>query len=168
MLRRAPELTTGAKSNLVAAAATGDYLVFFNDDDWYAPNTIERLWRERGDSLVGIGTLLWFAPALGLFSKETTRWIHHPWIAPRKMALSVRWPDIMDGEDIDFFRRCSPRRQISDFLYVGIQHTANVFNRQTRRPPAITREEAVAVLGDECARFFEELELVFSGNGAAQ
>jgi glycosyltransferase involved in cell wall biosynthesis len=153
--------TTGKKRMEAAKVATGDYILFIDDDDWYSPDTCARLWEARGDGVTGIERLIWYAPRHDRFGVEYTRLTHHPFIVKRTVAMSVGWPDIMDGEDREFYRGCPTIRRLSEPLYIGIQHTDNVFNRDRRMVAPFPREEALKILASERGEFYDRLSKIF-------
>ncbi len=149
--------TTGRKRLQAVRLARSEYVVFIDDDDWYSPRAFSTLWRARGPGVTGIQRLIWYAPRLNRFGVEYTGFTHHPFIVSRQTALQVGWPDMMDGEDLAFYRACPSIQRLPDALYIGIQHGQNVFNRDTRLISPLPREDAERVLGDERCEFHTRL-----------
>ncbi len=163
------EWTTGRKRNVAADTADGDYLVFFDDDDWYSAAAVECLSAQKqSGAVVGISNLYWYSPKLGTLGTESASTVHHPFIVSRSLARRVTWPDTMDGEDVAFYQACPRFVALEDELYVGIQHDKNVFNREGRRLPSANPGDLQRVLGGEFRAFHQRVERVFGAPGRTE
>ncbi|HYK05718.1 MAG TPA: glycosyltransferase [Thermoanaerobaculia bacterium] len=137
--------TIGAKRNAGAAAATGEILVLWDDDDWYAPSRIERqiapivagdaeLTGLTGKFVLELPQRRWWAIDASLHRSMFEGNVVGGTIAFHRRVWTdgVRFPEISLGEDAGFLREAARRglrlRRIEDddlFLYV--RHCANTW-----------------------------------------
>jgi glycosyltransferase involved in cell wall biosynthesis len=151
------KLSTGMKRNIAVENAVNDYIVFFDDDDWYSPSTIKVLHDNICQGISGIDTIIFYSPKFNKFGIETTKLIHHPFIVKKNIAINNPWPDIMDGEDLVFYRKMPTIKKISEKLIIAIQHNSNVFNNENREIQYLPNNQAYEVLKKEKKIFYEKI-----------
>lgn len=131
------EYPLGRRRNILCEEARGDIILHWDDDDWHAPDRIDKqvgALLESGRSLCGLQTLLFFHPL------DQRAWIYRypgsfPWLGgstlcyTRNLWKQSPFRDIQIGEDFHFVRSCSV---LEDFLvmddfqfHVGRLHPAN-------------------------------------------
>lgn len=133
------EATTGQKRNILLDKATGDYVCFIDDDDLYAPNAIplflDAIEKHRPD-VVGFPLMMTTDGANGEISTHSLQY-NHWWqerdpIQPsknryyrnpnhlnpvrRELALQVKFPDVVIGEDRDYSMRLLPLLKTEAFI----------------------------------------------------
>ena len=133
----------GAKRNLACERATGDIIIHWDDDDWYAPWRIEFQVDEllsSGADICGADHLLYYEPSRGRAWEYTYPSGARPWVAGNTLCYRRafwerhRFPEIQIGEDSRFVRACSParlhRHPRTDFV-VGLIHDGNTSRKPT-------------------------------------
>jgi glycosyltransferase involved in cell wall biosynthesis len=161
------KLTTGAKRNVACAAARGELIVHWDDDDWSAPERVAvqvGALLDSGADVCGLRELLFYEPAADRGWRYRYPTTARPWIAGGTMCYRRRlweehpFPDVRLGEDTQFvWSRPSLAVQAierSD-LYVAIIHGGNTCPKRTtgRRWTPVSTTELQAVLGEAATRY---------------
>lgn len=111
----APIGTIGKKRNLACRIANGQFIVNWDDDDWYAPNWISRQIEQltaTGADLSGLSAVRFHCDALESSFVYESAAIDQPWICGATMAfrksLWKKYPfaNYQIGEDTDFIKNC--------------------------------------------------------------
>lgn len=150
----APALTLGAVRNLACAAAYGEVIVHWDDDDWAAPwrisYQVEQLLAARAD-ICGLDRLLYYDVRTGDAWQYQYQGGYGPWVAGSTLCYTREFwrgnpfPDRAVGEDNGFVWSRRPKRIAvlqEHTFYVGIIHAANSCPKGTRhrwwqpRPPS--------------------------------
>lgn len=143
------ELTTGAKRQLLLEQATGEYIIFIDDDDWVEPCYIEELLQAAASGKDCFGMFGWITENGGnridwelsknfynrtvwrngkLFYERTT---NHITGVKRKIALKAGFPDKSNAEDQWYSNRVAPLCQteysIKPFMY---HYRFSTFNKE--------------------------------------
>jgi len=145
-LREAPRAPVGAKRNRACAAARGEIIVHWDDDDWYAP------WRlsyqvcalQNADAeICGLDRVLYRDETDGaaweyVWPQGAGAWLHGATLCYRR-ALWQRggFPAIAVGEDTQFLRTHAGARLLAlphTGFYVGRIHAANTSRKLTADP----------------------------------
>lgn len=132
----APLGTIGVKRNYACDKAQGEFIINFDDDDWYASDwiskQIEALTTSNAD-ITGLNKVIFYSPAV------EKRWIYEntdtdkPWLCGATMAFRKSfWEqhpfiDIQVGEDYDFVWNSGAKTFAFDYLsgFVAILHAHN-------------------------------------------
>ncbi len=156
-------LTLGELRNMALSLATGNYVMQWDDDDWYHPDRIKAQLAallETGSEMCVLErwTLAW--PERGLFQWSKRR----PW---EGSMLALRsglptYPPAKIGEDAGFFRQCVDKEMRicaldRPDLYIYVVHGRNtygddhlagaIFNESTRRIEGAEVEQILKNLG---------------------
>jgi glycosyltransferase involved in cell wall biosynthesis len=154
--------TIGAKRNVACEQASGEIVVHWDDDDWFAPwrltYQVESLVKEGAD-ICGLTTLLYYESAAG----QTWRY-HYPagqraWVTgntlcyPRGVWKRSPFPNINVGEDTRFVWSGQARHIFAlprhDF-YVAMLHASNISVKSCRGPYWSRWEgDLGAIMGDD-------------------
>jgi glycosyltransferase involved in cell wall biosynthesis len=174
-VRLSEPLPLGAKRNMACAAARGDVIVHWDDDDWSAPHRISAqvaaLERSATDAC-GCVDLLHYALEDGeawLYRHRPEGW---PWLAGCSLAYrrsaweSCAFPALPVGEDSAWVRQLEPSAVHAlgaQDLLVAVVHGGNSGSKYFPDPRWERRDfdEVLRTLGPDCA-FYERLR-----NGAA-
>lgn len=117
----------GAKRNLACAAARGDVILHWDDDDWYPPDRVRRqveVFAAGTSVLCGTSILFYCDPAAG----RAWRYRYgggRPWVAGNTLAYRKSWwaahpfPEIQVGEDTRFVWTASGR-EVHDLQWPGL------------------------------------------------
>ena len=134
------KLTIGAKRNLACEKARGEFIVHWDDDDWYPS------WRvraqvsamlDRGADICGSSRVAYFDPARDKAWEYRYPSAKGPWVAGNTLAYrksfwsSHKFPDIQVGEDSRFVWS-SKGRAIADLADPGLC-VATVHSHNTSR-----------------------------------
>jgi glycosyltransferase involved in cell wall biosynthesis len=157
------KLTVGAKRNFACAQSRGEFIVHWDDDDWYPA------WRvraqisamvERDADLCGSSQLYYFDPATGRAWQYQYAAAGTAWVAGNTMAYRhsfwerKKFPDIQVGEDSRFVWG-APAGRICDLndpgLCVATAHAGNTSRKETGGSywRAIPGEHIRSLLGDD-------------------
>lgn len=157
------KLTIGAKRNLACENAHGEFIVHWDDDDWYPS------WRvraqvsamiERGSDLSGSSRVSYYDPALDQAWEYRYPSSKAPWVAGNTLAYRKslwgrkKFPDIQVGEDSRFVWS-SNGRAICDLadpaLCVGTVHSENTSRKNVRGVywHSQSRDYIDSLLGDD-------------------
>ena len=105
------KLTIGAKRNLACEKARGEFIVHWDDDDWYPSWRVRaqvRAMLDRGADLCGSSRVAYFDPARDQAWEYRYPSAKGPWVAGNTLAYrksfwsSHKFPDIQVGEDSRF------------------------------------------------------------------
>jgi glycosyltransferase involved in cell wall biosynthesis len=133
----------GTKRNIACAAASGSYIVHWDDDDWYPGDRVSRQISSmvaRKSEICGTSTLYYYEAASGKAWCYRYSDRRRGWVAGNTLAYSKRWwsahpfPEIQVGEDTRFVWGASPAL-ICDLampeLCVARVHTGNTSRKLT-------------------------------------
>ena len=161
-LRLDPMRSIGTKRNVACAAADGDIIVHWDDDDWSAAwrvsYQVESLLGSGAD-ICGLGRILFFDPVADraweyVYPEGGRPWVHGATLAYRASFWRLNpFPDIPVGEDTRFV--WTERGQRIDVLqrrdfFVGTIHAANTSPKQTmgERWRAASSAEILRTIGE--------------------
>lgn len=139
-LRFDQKLTIGAKRNLACEKARGEFIVHWDDDDWYPSWRVRaqvRAMIDRGADLCGSSRVAYFDPARDQAWEYRYPTAKGPWVAGNTLAYrrsfwaSHRFPDIQVGEDSRFVW-ASKGRSVADLADPGLC-VATVHSNNTSR-----------------------------------
>ena len=155
-LREAPRAPVGAKRNRACAAARGEIVAHWDDDDWYAP------WRlgyqvaalqESGADACGLARVLFRDEAEGaaweyVWPEEAGGWLHGATLCYRRALWQAEgFPPLAVGEDMRFLHAHRDARLLAlprTEFYVGRLHADNTSRKQIV-PPRWQRRSAAEV-----------------------
>ena len=157
--------TIGAKRNLGAAAAEGQLVANWDDDDWVSPRRltaqVDALASADGD-VCGLNRMLYYEPATDRAWRYVYPWDRSSWAADgtllftRDLWRRNPFPDTSTAIDLRFLRAGRFRRLVpleDESVYVGMIHGSNTSRKHTRqsvwRPLAATHVHEL--LGDDLA-----------------
>jgi glycosyltransferase involved in cell wall biosynthesis len=111
LIRLSEKKNVGAKRNIACAAARGEFIVHWDDDDWYPATRIRRqiealTSRQRG--ICGTSTLFYYEAESARAWRYSYKGSGRAWVAGNTLAYSkARWtahpfPEIQVGEDTRF------------------------------------------------------------------
>lgn len=166
LIRLSEKQNVGAKRNVACAFARGEFIVHWDDDDWYPPDRVSRqvaaLFTDRTE-ICGTSTLYYHDAATGRawrYRYSSAR----PWVAGNSLAYRKSWwvahrfPEIQVGEDSRFVW-AAPVAAIRDLadpgLCVSRIHNGNTSRKQTAgscwQPCPV--EELKSLLGHQWPEF---------------
>ena len=133
---------TGGRRNMACELATGEIIVHWDDDDWYAPDWISRqvaLLENTGAAISGLDKLLFYAPmqryaTLYTYTIDKRSWVAGATMAYRKSLWEKRpFRDVKMGEDNDFVWNCGEQVAILPYLegFVATIHPGNTSPKYT-------------------------------------
>jgi glycosyltransferase involved in cell wall biosynthesis len=136
----------GVKRNLLCAAAHGEIIAHWDDDDWYAPWRLSRQVAaiiDDGADLCGLDDVLFFDPVARrgweyVYPSGGTPWVYGATFCYRKSLWQrTRFPEIAVGEDTSLVAdlrgaRLSVLPEIG--MYVGLIHGGNTGRKRTQDP----------------------------------
>jgi len=134
------KLTIGAKRNLACEKAQGEFIVHWDDDDWYPSwrvRTQMRAMLDRGVDLCGSSRVAYFDPVRDQAWEYRYPSTKGPWVAGNTLAYRKsfwhghKFPDIQVGEDSRFVWS-SKGRSIVDLADPGLC-VATVHSNNTSR-----------------------------------
>jgi glycosyltransferase involved in cell wall biosynthesis len=134
------KLTIGAKRNLACEKARGEFIVHWDDDDWYPSWRVRaqvRAMVDRGADICGSSRVAYFDPARDQAWEYRYPSAKGPWVAGntlayrRKFWTRHKFPDIQVGEDSRFVWS-SKGRAIADLADPGLC-VATVHSNNTSR-----------------------------------
>jgi glycosyltransferase involved in cell wall biosynthesis len=145
-IRPDDQLTVGAARNLGAAAAHGDIIVHWDDDDWIGPHrlsrTVEHL-ETTGSLVTGLGQLVCYRPHHGDAWRYTPLAGDPPFLAGGTLAYRrSAWqrhpfPPLAIGEDAAFVGALEPGDVTAlpdDGWYVALIHAGNTAPKNLADP----------------------------------
>ena len=137
------KLTIGAKRNLACERARGEFIVHWDDDDWYPPWRVRAQVRalvETGAEVCGTSRLFYFDAAAGHAWRYCYARASRPWVAGNSLAYRKsfwerhRFADVQVGEDARFVWGAA-RGAVCDLdepsLCVGTVHPTNTSPKET-------------------------------------
>jgi len=139
-LRFDQKLTIGAKRNLANEKARGEFIVHWDDDDWYPSWRVRAQMRamlDRGADLCGSSRVAYFDPARDQAWEYRYPSAKGPWVAGNTLAYRKsfwsghKFPDIQVGEDSRFVWS-SKGRALVDLVDPGLC-VATVHSNNTSR-----------------------------------
>src|SRR5262249_53603198 len=142
-LRLGQKLTIGAKRNFACAQARGEFIIHWDDDDWYPPWRVSAqlrdLWGRTAD-LCGSSQIFYYHAAADRaweyrYSAPGSVWVAGNTLAYRKSFWERhKFPDMQIGEDSRFVMN-STGKIVADLadptLCVGMVHADNTSQKQT-------------------------------------
>ena len=152
----------GGKRNVACAAARGELIVHWDDDDWSAPWRVSyqvRALLDSGADVCGLARVLFFEPAAArgweyVYPASGRPWVHGATLAYRASYWRRNlFPDIHVGEDTRFvWSDAAGVVQPLDRtgFYVGTIHARNTSPKQTGhdRWRAVGPEAVAGVIGN--------------------
>jgi glycosyltransferase involved in cell wall biosynthesis len=175
-LRPGRRLTLGAKRNLACAAAAGQVIVHWDDDDWMAPWRIRYQVRhllQRRAEVCGLRELVHLDPVAGrawcfTYPRQARAWVAGGTLCyTRALWRRNRFEDIDVGEDCRFLWSGRPGRVLAlpdSSFYVALVHRGNTSPKRTdgRWWHAVSLDHVLARLGAD-RRFYSELPAHLGG-----
>jgi glycosyltransferase involved in cell wall biosynthesis len=161
-----PEPLLGRKRNLVNKAARGEFIVHWDDDDWYAPGRVAAQVAALGDPGAKVSG---FAKLYYYDSRNRTGYCYtgsgNPWLGAIAYRRSLwfkrrRFEPLRSGSDMVFVQRTalSGRRNVGDAgLIVATIDGRNVSPKQASGPSwrTVPLETLQAILGPDWDDFAE-------------
>jgi glycosyltransferase involved in cell wall biosynthesis len=137
--------TIGVKRNFACEKATGEIIVHFDDDDYYAPDWISRsieAHKTTGADMTGLNRVFFYSPSVD------KRWMYEdtdedrPWICGATMAYKKElwrnhpFVDLHVGEDYDFVWNCGGKIVALDYPegFIAILHPHNTSIKPVEHP----------------------------------
>jgi O-antigen biosynthesis protein len=136
--------TVGAKRNFACSQARGEYIVHWDDDDWYPPDRVRRqisTLRLNGAEVCGSSTVFYYSESINRAFRYQYPGPVPVWMGalayPTEVWRSCRFEPIQVAEDVKFLSRI-PFRKRADLkdpsLYVAFIHDANVSPKVIKGP----------------------------------
>ena len=162
-LRLDHKTTIGAKRNFACEQARGEFIVHWDDDDWYPPNRVTRqiaALRERHSDISGSSHIYYFDASSQQaweyrYPKVNQAWVGGNTLAYRKSFWQQhRFPDVQVGEDSRFVWS-SRGRSICDLadasLCVATAHSGNTSRKDFGGSywRSHSRDRLTSLLGDD-------------------
>ncbi len=136
--------TIGAKRNRACEVASGDVIVHWDDDDWYAPARLRaqiaplldgsaEITALRAGAILDLDTWAWWRPSAELHRRMFVEDVHGGTLAYRREVWRrCRFPAVSLAEDADFLRTAMRRgarlrRLANGELFIYIRHGANAW-----------------------------------------
>lgn len=158
--------TLGEKRNYACAAASGDIIMHWDDDDWYAPDWVSRqvqVLQQSGAEICGLSELYFYKPQQQLCWRYAYRMDRRAWVAGATLAyrrsLWERNPfvSVTVGEDNRLVWYSGAKVQCSGYTggFVSLLHAHNtspkyVNDKQWQPVPLAT---VAAVMGKDFNRY---------------
>lgn len=137
--------TIGVKRNYACDKASGEIIVHWDDDDWYASDWITRQVEAQissGADITGLNTVVFYSPSVN------KRWMYKdtemdkPWLCGATMAYKKSfWQvhpfiDIQVGEDYDFVWNSGGKTYAFDYFngFVALLHPNNTSIKPVENP----------------------------------
>jgi glycosyltransferase involved in cell wall biosynthesis len=143
--RLGQKLTVGAKRNFACAQARGEFIVHWDDDDWYPASRVRTqvdALRAHSVDVCGSSRIYYYSPSAERaweyhYSASEPRWVGGNTLAYRKQAWErCPFPDYQVGEDTYFV--CYGDKTIYDLakaeLCVAMVHAGNTSSKETAGP----------------------------------
>jgi glycosyltransferase involved in cell wall biosynthesis len=143
-IRLSEKKNVGAKRNIACASARGEFIVHWDDDDWYPPDRISRqmaaLRADRRLEICGTSTLFYYDAGMSRAWRYRYHGNGRPWVAGNTLAYRKSWwtshpfPEIQVGEDSHFVW-AAPSNAVCDLMFpelcVSRIHSSNTCRKQT-------------------------------------
>lgn len=142
------------KRNEALQKARGDYICWFDDDDWQHPNRLE--WSAQqaaGSVMIGSGMswmlnlkslrACWFQLPIAIFNSIC---------APREVATQLVFRDLERGSDSPWIQELYPKLTpviVPHILFGWLCHTSNLSNPAGRWPDSTPLVDLVSKVGSE-------------------
>ncbi|OJW77601.1 MAG: hypothetical protein BGO69_11925 [Bacteroidetes bacterium 46-16] len=137
------KLSTGAKRNLACEHAHGEYILNWDDDDWYAPDWIKQqvnALQQSGADICGLKDLYFYCPSEQAAWKYRYYNSKRDWVAGATMAYRrshwQRYPykDMQVGEDNDFAWNSKGKVFAHSYIdgFVSMLHGNNTSPKNTK------------------------------------
>jgi glycosyltransferase involved in cell wall biosynthesis len=137
------KLSTGAKRNLACEQAHGEYILNWDDDDWYAPDWITQqvyVLQQSGADICGLKDFYFYRPSEYAAWKYRYYNSKRDWVAGATMAYKrshwQRYPykDMQVGEDNDFAWNSKGKVFAHSYIdgFVSILHSNNTSPKNTK------------------------------------
>jgi glycosyltransferase involved in cell wall biosynthesis len=160
-LRLERKMTIGAKRNFACEQARGQFIVHWDDDDWYPANRVTRQIAALGDRDISGSSRIYYYDASAQqaweyrYPKVNQAWVGGNTLAYRKAFWQQhRFPDVQVGEDSRFVWS-SRGRSICDLadpgLCVATAHSGNTSRKDFRGSywSSHSRDLLASLLGDD-------------------
>jgi glycosyltransferase involved in cell wall biosynthesis len=166
-VRASGQRTLGTKRNLACAAARGELILHWDDDDWHAPWRVSyqasSLLAARAD-ICGLARLWFYDLAAGAAWRYTYPRGQRLWVAGNTLCYSKAFwqanpfPDLTIGEDTRFQWTARPKHiemLPDDRFFVALIHPHNTSPKHTHdgRWQAQSIEAVQALLGEDWALY---------------
>lgn len=137
--------TIGNKRNAACEKAQGEFIMHWDDDDWYAPDWITRqveALTKSGADITGLNRVIFYSPSINKrYMYEDTE-EDKPWLCGATMAYRKSfWEkhsfiDLQVGEDYDFVWNSGGKVFALDYLegFVAILHANNTSIKPVENP----------------------------------
>lgn len=177
LIRLAEKKNVGAKRNLACDAAKGEFIVHWDDDDWYPPDRVTRqiaALRERHAEICGSSTLYYHDAAAGRAWCYRYQSNARPWVGGNTLAYRKSWwaarpfPEIRLGEDTRFVGT-APKHAVYDLdapdICVARIHAKNTSRKSTAGPSwhACAVADLEEILGSDWPAFSSQTPIVSAG-----
>lgn len=140
-IRLEGKMSTGEKRNAACREARGEYILHWDDDDWYGPNRVSRqisTLRESNAQVCGSTSLYFYAPSTNLAFRYHYRGAVAAWMGalayPKRVWQSQPFEPIQVAEDVKFIGRiaAASRFDMNDpSLSVATIHDGNTSPKLT-------------------------------------
>jgi glycosyltransferase involved in cell wall biosynthesis len=128
--------TIGAKRNIACNKAKGEFILHWDDDDWYAPDWIthevEAL-LSSGADICGIDQVQFYSPSQNTYWMTKNRNSKRPWLTGASLIYrksfwkTHNFKDLQSGEDDDFVRNNGAKVFAHDYFqgFIATLHDTN-------------------------------------------
>lgn len=142
-IRLDQKLTIGAKRNFACEQSRGEFIVHWDDDDWYPSRRVSAqvsALRDRGSDLCGTSRVSYYDPVTDQAWEYRYAASSVPWVAGNTLAYRKtfwernKFPDIQVGEDSRFVWSAASKTicDLSDpALCVAMVHSGNTSRKET-------------------------------------
>jgi len=167
-LRLDRKMTIGAKRNFACEHARGEFIVHWDDDDWYPSDRVTRqidVLRDRSCDISGSSRIYYYEASSARAWEYRYPTTHAAWVGGNTLAYRKsfwahhRFPDIQVGEDSRFVWS-SRGRSICDLadpgLCVASAHAENTSRKDLHGPYWLSQspEQIDQLLGDDIYFYF--------------
>jgi glycosyltransferase involved in cell wall biosynthesis len=166
-LRLPERRPVGAKRNLACGLARGELVAHWDDDDWYAPDRLQRqavALQEADAKLCGLNVVLFYDTRPNEGRRYAYPPTERPWLAGSSLMYrrafwsTHRFPEIDLGEDSLFVWSANPQDLVTltgPSIHVGIIHNGNTSDFDSQGPWWHTHplDEIRRLLGDDWGRY---------------
>jgi len=128
--------TIGKKRNYACERSSGEIIMHWDDDDWYAPNWMSKqikFLESSGADICGLNKITFYSPLVQKFWSYANPDPEKPWVAGATLAYYKSFwekhpfKDIQIGEDYDFVWNSGAKIFAHDFYdgYIATLHANN-------------------------------------------